>query len=218
MSRCLCLPWRNVASRLSRLRGGAAPGGTGRRVMTRRPELRSTSHERPDRTSEPAHGRDSSRRRGQRQPINVERERQASRRTERSSAHSSLLCDLPRGPRRAHPSPGRSPRQRRESSLQSTTTYMYISITRASTVVVSSSPRILEDDKNTVTECQNASPRNPKSSQFLLDAHGAKIFIESDACINAVAECGRIFLDPFLKEYIFVLPVSVFRPLFVHRN
>ena len=157
--------------------GRAGRDGDGR-VMTRRPELRSTSsHERPDRTSEPAHGRDSSRRRGQRQPINVERERQASRRTERSSAHSSLLCLHPRGPRRAHPSPGRSPRQRRESSLQSTTTYMYISITRASTVVVSSSPRILEDDKNTVTECQNASPRNPKSSQFLLDAHGAKIFI-----------------------------------------
>ena len=135
---------------------GAGPrrAGPGRRVMTRRPELRSTSHERPDRTSEPAHGRDSSRRRGQRQPINVERERQASRRTERSSAHSSLLCLHPRGPRRAHPSPGRSPRQRRESSLQSTTTYMYISITRASTVVVSSSPRILEDDKN--TECEPA--------------------------------------------------------------
>ena len=144
-----------LAAFTARLRGGPRRAGRGRtRGMTRRPELRSTSHERPDRTSEPAHGRDSSRRRGQRQPINVERERQASRRTERSSAHSSLLCLHPRGPRRAHPSPGRSPRQRRESSLQSTTTYMYISITRASTVVVSSSPRILEDDKN--TECEPA--------------------------------------------------------------
>ena len=105
MSRCLCLPWRNVASRLSRLRGGPRRAGrpTGRRVMTRRPELRSTSHERPDRTSEPAHGRDSSRRRGQRQPINVERERQASRRTERSSAHTSLDIALP-PPERSAPS------------------------------------------------------------------------------------------------------------------
>ena len=79
--------------------GRAGRDGDGR-VMTRRPDVRSTSHERPDRTSEPAHGRDSSRRRGQRQPINVERERQASRRTERSSAHSSLLC--------LHPPPERS--------------------------------------------------------------------------------------------------------------
>ena len=214
MSRCLCLPWRNVASRLSRLRGGAAPGGTGRRVMTRRPELRSTSHERPDRTSEPAHGRDSSRRRGQRQPINVERERQASRRTERSSAHSSFSATSRREVRAEHtPHPvvrHASVESRRYNRQPRTCT------SRELERRPSSYRRVLEFSKTTKT--QNASPRNPKSSQFLLDAHGAKIFIQSDACINAVAECGRIFLDPFLKEYIFVLPVSVFRPLFVHRN
>ena len=87
----------------------------------------------------PAHGRDSSRRRGQRQPINVNVKRP---RTERS-----LLSASQRSAVRAEHTPrtrsfARSPRQRRESSLQSTTTYMYISITRASTVVVSSSPRL----------------------------------------------------------------------------